>query len=255
MTALLLFLLLAPPLHAATQAAWYRVYWGPMHIGNLVAEVQEDATSYRIKVDMVALGLARSISKYKSLTTVEGIREGKDYIPQRFETWSRTRKSGEKRITLFWDRQRRIISDSYSPPDPVWKRKKVPDGQRNGAYDTLTMIPLVWQKLREWKAGTAPVSYSTPMYDGRRLADLRLRYVGAKDDLLGFRFRRDPIAGFTDKEIKKMQNQEPDITIWVEDNAGMLPVKASGAALIGSATAELAARCPDFATCKAKSVE
>lgn len=241
-------------------AAWYKGYWGGIYMADLFVEVHEqEGGRYTIEGIIKTRGLVRMISDYYNFLSAKGWWNGADFTQDTFDTRFNRRKGGERRIIVHYNEDGMVKDEYYNPPEKRWKRPAVPDEQRSHTPDPLTLGLEIRRELHAMmqEEPELPVKFSRKMYDGRRYSDVKFEVVGhdvlrqEKTDYptVRLRLRRYPIAGYTDNELERMDEEEPDIDIWISENTDFIPLRVEGKAPLGFAYAKLKAECKTLRAC------
>lgn len=224
--ALWLFLLLLPvSVPAKEQPQTFRGHfdfsWGGIPVGKIVLSYKEEGETYRIDSYARTTGLVRLFEKHKSTVYAEGRLRDAGYRPLHFR--SEYRDEGEnKRIDLAYDDSGAVIAEEILPPKRE-SRPDVPPGLKQDTFDILSALLAMRGQLRNALENNE-TSLTTPIFDGKRRFDLIATIVdtqasfysgGVKQPAIALLLRRDPIAGFKDKELKKMAERDAPVTFYV----------------------------------------
>ncbi|MDB2415273.1 DUF3108 domain-containing protein [Rickettsiales bacterium] len=232
-------------------APWYKVYWGGFHIANLWTEI----TDGQIKAVIESYGLVKTLSKYESSTKSSYIKKDNRFLPAHFQTIFKQRH-GSRSIDIKYNDSGNIKDEAVIPPDNRLKRPAVEDAKKKNAVDPLTAILVARQKIKNGlKNGND--KFSINMYDGRRLSELDFTIYGKQQktiknrqyDVIKIDFKRLPIEGYTDNELKRFKSEEPVFTLYLEDNDLMLPIKAEADAPLGTAVLLMEKDCLTLSQC------
>lgn len=241
----------------ANFALWYSGDFMNAPVGDLLIEFKETDTTYRIEAQIRAAGFIKLLTKFKSISVTEGIKRDGLYIPQKFTTWWRVRKK-EKRVTVHYDENGRVIKEEYEPEKERHKRPRVSEDLKHYRYDPLTFALLARHRMK-----TALEKHekraSGRVYDGRKLSELyfdlkgdkKIKHNAQNKPTIKISANRKPIAGFKQKELDAFKNEDPIVDIFV-DTAHMLPLTAIGVSSWGTATIQLEKVCADMAECYRK---
>lgn len=257
---------------ASTQyALWYKVYWSGLHVGDLVTEITTENDTTTMHTITRARGLAWAFSEFYSDSTSVATNRSGSYIPARFDTNFHLRKRGLRNILLEYDAEGKNLSRSYEPKENRDKREDVPQAERDHTLDPQTLAlqlqKLANQFMLDCKESTTPqcVSETTlPLYDGRRRSNVKVSIPGVRSETINRKkyrlvhmvVRREPVSGYTDNELERIGNEEPDIHIYIPVGRDpFVPIKISAEAMLGSASALLEATCSTLAECKARMEE
>ncbi len=233
------------------KAAWYKVYWTGVHIADLVVEVKDGSMDTVIE----SYGIVKKISKYASRTSSKFSFENGKYIPKSFYTQFQQRNGGKK-INIVYNSSGIIEAESVTPPDKRGKRPAVKNEMKVDTVDPLTAVMVAHAKIKESLKQNIK-NFSFNMYDGRRLAQLDFtiggrmhRNINGKSyNVVMVTFVRKPIAGFTNKELSRMKEEEPVFTIYLNDDKYLMPIKADAEAPLGKAILIMEKECKSIETC------
>jgi hypothetical protein len=245
-------MLLAAPARAAVPdftplnlTAHYTVAWNGIPIGRINMTASEDALGYRMVVDTKTHGLAALFNDVRSVTQAEGHKEGASYIPRRYDI----RPQGNDDIrhtTVTYDAQGQIATRERAPAeDPSW-RPVVPLVDADAATDPITASFAARGKLHDAMAqNNREMTLKT--YDGARLAEMhftvvspaRVEVMGEYVDAINTIVARQPIAGYTPKEIKKYKKGDPTIHLYFSADAKFIPLRATVDTVCGELSATL----------------
>ena len=230
----------------------YRVYWSGLHIADLAASVKGN------KVDTIieSYGIVRKVSKYRSKTQSKFDFADGRFVPLSFYA-EFTQRNGGRSIDIKYDESGNIIHEKVTPPDKRYKRPAVEDEMKINTVDPLTAFLAARLKLIEnMQAGKQNFSFN--MYDGRRLSRLDFKIKGryerdfedhGKQKIIEVAFRRNPVAGYTDNELERIDGEEPDFTVFLTDDDKLLPIKVDAKAKLGTAVLLYDKDCDDIEVC------
>lgn len=232
-------------------ARWYKIYWKAIHIADFRMGI--DGESLVSNID--SQGLAQKISKYKNYTSGSFHKIGDAYLPVHFDSSLRQRQ-GTIKVRLDFDKNGNITEESVIPPDKRYKRPAVANASKVGVVDPLTAIMVAKSKI-ETSLSEGEKEFSFNIYDGRRLFRLDFNIYGIETikaleknwDVVKIGFRRFPLEGFTNNELKRMKGEDPDFIVYLEKDS-LIPVKADAAAPLGRAMFVLVKECDTVAECQ-----
>ncbi len=235
----------AEPLAPLSMEARYEVAWGGIPIGRIRLTATEAAGNYHMVVDTKTSGIAKLFSDEKRTAEVEGHGgAGQPYVPSSYK--SLPQKEGDGRTVIRYDTTGHIDSIDRTPQDdPKW-RPLVPREQANTATDPITAGYTLRQKMHDSLPNAHEFTMRT--YDGARLAEMKFTLVNADETLeimdkkisvVNMRVSRQPIIGYTPKELKKFAKGDPEIHLYFSNNARFLPVRATIESGFGQITATL----------------
>lgn len=249
------FLVVFPHLTMAAETAlsepWnftakYTVAWSGITIGRIYITATEDATSYRMSVDTKTHGVGSLFGKERRWAEVTGKKSGTQFLPSRFESRPQSNDKGD-RTELTYDDQGKLITRLRLPDDdPKW-RPPVPREQANTATDPITAGFIVRDNIARAMA-SGEHSLHTFTYDGARLANMHVTLITPTSTLsimdktveaVDITINRQPIIGYTPKELKKFKDGDPDIHLYFTADAKRIPVRITVDAPVGQLTATL----------------
>lgn len=234
-----------------TLVRWYKIYWSGIHVADLIASLSQGNFTTQIET----YGLAKTISKYASLTSLEYNKNNNIYAPIAYHSKFNQRHGGRS-VEISYLENGKIAYQSVTPPDAEWKRPKVPEALRKHAVDPLAAFLLAQQKIKEALEQNNQ-RFTIDVYDGRSLYGLDFTVYGRikkkiKDreySLIQVEFKRRSIAGFTANELKKIPTEEPTFTVYLSDDELLLPLKADAEAPLGTAVLFLEKECRSLNEC------
>ncbi len=226
MRLLFILLLLLPVPGLASETLDYtdtlHFTWARIPLGALTLTMHQQDADYKMVTEAKTEGVARLFNRHKSTTTVSGIQQAENYLPATYR--SDYVDNGEKRlIAIRYDKNGLPTEETIIPPREEI-RPLVPEEMKRGSVDILTGFFLMRQKLRQALADKATV-FSVTIYDGKRLfrvdASLAAPLVtvsfnGVKRPAIKLQLHREPLAGYKEKELKKLEYRNPLVTLYVE---------------------------------------
>lgn len=231
----------------------YKVYYAGLHIADFITQ----ATNNRVEAIIESKGIAKLFSNYSSKTfvTYKYNKAKNDYIPFEFFTESKL-KNRERKINITYNDIGNIVTENVTPPDNRTKRPAVENNLKIGALDPLMVAIFARDKIHE-AINKQENEFTLKVYDGRRLANLyftingkeTVKFNNENKPAINVTLKREPVAGFTNNELKRMENEEPTITIYLSDDEMLLPLKANAKAPLGSAVLKLEKECKTLQNC------
>lgn len=227
--------------------AKYNVSWNGITLGRIRVHATENATSYKISVDTKTKGMGVMFSSEKRIAIAEGKRSNNgSYSTTKYESSPMDGAEG-RRTTLLYDEHGKLGSITRMPAeDPNW-RPEVSKKESDQAVDSATAGLVLRRELyAELAKGKTDVSAKT--YDGARLATMRIQalkqearvqimgnYVPAINTIV----TRQPINGYTPKEIKKFNAGDPEIHLYFSSDEKFIPLLATVDTSFGKLSATL----------------
>jgi len=211
--------------------------------GKIDIVFKQDATSYSATSDITTVGIAKVFVQHESHTTSKGT--GADYQYPDVDYDSRYSTKGKKRVATFTRRNGVMTAEFVEPPDNPAVRPPVSAALKTRAYDPVALaIGMRGELARVIRSGEK--NFTIDYYDGRRLTRGNFTYTGEKLlKMNGTKYpvytvlaSRSPVAGFTEKELKRMQQKEPPLTIYLAKDT-LLPLRLELPLMFGKAAATL----------------
>lgn len=238
---LVIFLMLAlatPAMAAPTlpENLYYHISWNGLSLGRIRVSATETKESYHMVVDTKSRGVASMFAPFKTVAQVRGIKRGTQYIPSYYETRSEKSDEGNGRSGhIRYDATGKITERVLShPDDPAW-RPVVPIDKASAATDPITcfiaMRPLLIQNKAQGVRETILRSY-----DNKRLANLRATILDNNPykDTIATRITREPLDGYTPKEVKKYRKGDPTLTVWFSEDRHVMPTRLELELMLGT---------------------
>lgn len=239
----------AQPLSPLRLSGRYDLAWSGITLGRVRVQVMEDDTSYRFQIDTKTKGIGAIMSDEKSLITTEGRKNAAgDYLPSRYE-FRPQKKGDDDLITLTYDDDGKLIQRvRVKDDDPRW-RPPVPLDEASTAHDPLTVV-FILRHLLHGAVAANQHEVSTRAYDGMRLFTMRvirdgsgsIKIMDQKREVMLVDVKREPINGYTPKELKKYEKGDPAIRFYFTDDAELLPIAATAAIGFGTLSLTLVER-------------
>lgn len=237
-----------PKLEPLRYEARYDVHLAALPIGRIRMTVKEDQFGYSLKLDTKSRGIVSLFSPLRSVATVEGsYGTNRSYLPRRYV--SEAEKDGDEKgrvATLVYDERGTITTRTRSnPDDPRW-RPVVPMAELTDAVDPMSAFFVLRQRMRDaMERNEREVSVLT--YDTARLARMKLKVVsrarievrGKYVDAINTVLTREPLNGYTPKELKKFQEGDPVVHVYFSADGRLMPLTISARLFYGEIKASL----------------
>lgn len=236
-----------PELSPLNYETKYEVTMGGLTIGRLRITALEDAFGYRMVVDTKTKGIVDFFAPLESVAIVKGAVVEGNYVPTLYT--SKVLKDGNdknRKVEIVYDVDGNIAKRSRVPgDDPKW-RPVVSLKEINGAPDPMTGSFMLRSKLREAMARNERET-SIITYDGARLVRMKAKvvsrarikiqdkYVNAINTII----TREPINGYTPKELKKFKAGDPVIHVFFSADERLMPLQATISLFYGDINATL----------------
>lgn len=223
-------------------------------IGRMGIESEQSPAHYAMTADVTTVGVARLFTEHESHTVVSGSGAGFAYPNVAYESRYRT-KDKKKSVVMGW-KEGAFGSETLVPPDNRATRPEVPAEMKKDAADPLSFNLILRKKTWEALQSGNP-AFSLNVYDGRRLMRVDaavagkqvIRLDGRKAAAVRVALRRKPLAGYTAKELKRFDPNEPTLWIYYSDDARFIPIHLEVGFLFGKLTATLAKECRTGESC------
>lgn len=237
----------------------YNIFWMGMHIGDLVAQVEELPKGlFRMESSMYAKGMIKKLTRFQGTSNSISVWQPDALvIPNDFTMEINYRKRG-RMTRLHYDPEGNVIKESVVPPDNREKRPAVRKDRKKGAIDPHTMVLRAHQLIREGLKPGGKKEFALITYDGRKLSEMKFAIIGKtiwpaydkEKQVYHIQMTRKALEGFTESELERIKSEDPVIDLYLEDNADMLPVGAVASAPIGSAFAVIGKECYSVKRCE-----
>lgn len=227
--------LLPCSLHAAepklplTFKGYYIFTFSTIPFGRLEVSFNQTATQYDATADVGITGIAKLFVRHESHTTSKG--SGRDFNYSNMEYESNYFTNKKKKYAHFIKKDGVITRDEVRPPDNRAIRPAVPLEMKSVAYDPLSLGLALRVKLAELLEKQAE-QFTLDFYDGRRLTrayvnyegESTIRLYGEKIPVYMISAKRDPLAGFTKKDLERAAEPEPPLTIYFTQDT-LIPIR------------------------------
>jgi hypothetical protein len=198
----------------------YGVYWNGIRIGKIEVEAHEQGDNYSLQTDITSSGIARVFAKSHYVALAKG-KIGEDYTPTYYYSENRLKKE-KSYAKLEFNEQGELTYKEVVPADDPAYRPDVANNLMHGAADPISTFYLMRKKVyAAYQEGKREVSLN--FFDGKRLSKLDFTIQKPKSIYYGNQFvdtipvhvKRSPLAGYTEKEIRKHKEGEPGITFFM----------------------------------------
>lgn len=231
---LLAFLFISAPAVAQTPPALdfkgrYDFTLAAVPFGAIDVSMSQGPGYYRAVSDITTVGIAKVFVQHKSHTESRGT--GADFKYPEVTYESKYETKGKPKSARFVKRGGVIVEDYVQPADHRTARTPVSVEAKSKAWDPVALaLGMRIELARIIKGGGK--DFSLDYYDGRRLTRGNFSYVGEQTvKIKGVKYpvyvvtgSREPIAGFTDKELKRMAQKEPTLTVYFTKDT-LVPLK------------------------------
>ncbi len=198
--------------------------------GKINLQLTQDKVRYSAVSDVKTVGIARMFVEHDSHTTSEGW--GRDFLYDAVDYKSNYSTRGKPKTAQFSKKDGVMFADKVTPPDDRKNRPAVALTDKSKAFDPLALAAGIRVALARVLQNDSK-KFSLDYYDGRRLTRATFSYEGEKNiRIKGVKYpayavnaTRTPLAGFTDKELKRMQEPEPTLTIYFSRDERLVPLR------------------------------
>lgn len=197
--------------------------------GQLDIVLSQGPGHYRATSDIATTGVAKVFVQHQSHTVSRGTGANYRYTEVEYETNYETK--GKKRSARFVKRNGEMVEDDVEPADSRATRPAVPLADKSAAWDPVSLALGMRIELARVIAQKGK-DFSLTYYDGRRLTRGNFSYIGEKViKIKGIKYpvytvigSRQPVAGFTQKELKRMEGGEPQLTVYFSKDK-LIPIR------------------------------
>ena len=234
------------PLKPLMMEAKYTVAWNGITIGRINLTAHEDAKTYALTVDTKTHGIATIFATERRIAEANGVVQNGQYIPQHYASLPQGKDEGRHTI-LDYDAHGQIVNRTRIPDDDAQWRAPVPPPQLVGVADSVTAGLTLRRKLYDALAHNQNEA-SVQTYDGARLAEMhftalkepaRVQALGDYQKAVMTIVLRQPMAGYTSKEIKAFTKGDPSVHLYLSDDAKFIPLRATVSTMLGELSANL----------------
>ncbi len=207
----------------------YDFTWSGIPVGKIVITVNETDNSYRINSYARTKGIIRLFSRHKSKVFVEGARANGNYLPLYFHSKYMDGDKQQRSIEIRYNKSGDVITENISPPKRA-SRPEVPAELKKNSVDILTSILALRQKLSaiftncSKSKSAQKCKFYIPIFDGKRRFDLWAEIIepnsnfisaGTSQPAIKLQLWRVPIAGFRDKELKRIRQKDVPVYLFI----------------------------------------
>jgi hypothetical protein len=200
--------------------------WAGISLGELTLTMQQEGKHYKMQTEGKTGGIVRLFSRHSSVTKVEGnFSEPDVYHPLSYR--SDYIDNGDKRlIAIEYDEKGLPLKETIVPPREE-SRPLVLEEEKKGSVDILTGFFQMRDRL-QWALQKQKKDFSVTVYDGKRLfrvdaiiekpaAIVTLHDYDDKElPAIKLVLKRHPLAGYKEKELRKMKERNPVISLYIE---------------------------------------
>lgn len=235
------------PLHLRAR---YRVSWAGVTIGRIYLNADEQLPkagkpgSYSITIDTKTHGVATMFSSEKRIIEATGeIAQDGRLIPATYVSRPQD-NDGSRVIRIRYERGLIAQQESLPPEDPSW-RPPVPLPELSQIVDPATAGLIVRRMLATALSGNEN-QLAIRTYDGARLTDMRLAILrdearvevnGTYQPAVQTVITRQPVAGYTPKELKKINGGDPPVRFYFSADPLHIPLMVTADSGFGLITA------------------
>lgn len=234
-----LFLLFVAPVYAAESAEQlvplneklsYEASFLGLGIGKAGIEINQKPEAATVICDIATSGIVGLFVKHSSHTELTA--SGADFVYPQKNYASDYQTRGKKRSVKLVYSDGKITQEIIAPPESSDKRPKVPDIDKNAAYDLMSFLLQIRKELFVAKA-TGKTHFSIDAYDGRRLTNADFNITGTKTiKISGKKYvttvvvaRRTFKAGYSKSEMESYDPNEPSMTLYFSTDEKLIPLR------------------------------
>ena len=224
----------------------YELFWSGFKVGEMNLKLKEEGNKYDYLSHIESKNLLKYFTEYWSVNRTQGKIIGSLLIPEIYESrWSRKKDRQEIEVSYKKDGS---IREVIKTPEDRKKHPEVSEKLKKNALDPITASIASRNKIRKIIESGAnfPAKFTIPVFDAKRRFDVEhvingyknINVSGKDRNLLHVQFQRTPIAGFRANELKRMDEHDPVVDVYLDKN--FIPVWGYGKAGMGTATIRLA---------------
>lgn len=242
-------------------ARLYGVYWQNIHVGNIIGEIRTKEGKSEFRVSLHALNIFKTLTRYQNNSfTIINTKTPHSFVPESFELHTVLRKKA-KHTRIDYTTLGEVSKEQVSHPANPLKVKPITPEKKQGSVDPLTAALIAREYVRNYLTQKEGVNnqFAITIYDGKYLFDIQfmikeqtsITFHGRDVPVVHISFLRNPLAGFSTKELQRMKKYDPVIDLYLTNDEFLLPLQAEGTAPLGKATAILQKECASFEECAA----
>ena len=226
----------------------YEASWSGIKAGTAEVIINETDNRYNDRVRADAVGMVKSLTNYWTTATAEGVIANGIYQPGVYDVIWQPKKAPQQEMILNYPNGR--IAVTANPPEIRKKHPDVSDNDKRGLPDPISAAMMARQRIKQIvQSGQAlPQSFTIRIFDSHRITDLNLTVSGYEDikidgkpqKLLKILYKRQPVAGYSDKELKTLKSMDLTVSIYTDND--FIPVYATGQAVIGEVSIKLVSK-------------
>lgn len=222
------------------RGTWHMSFSG-VPFAKLWVAVDEKPETYDFTAAFKSSGVVRLFKKMKSLTKSHGVRTENGWQPLVLDYEN---KDEGKKTKLTYDASGQLVARDVAPEDDPNYRPTVSFEEASQAQSVGSILFAFRDtfKAMDKQPGT---SFTLPLYDGKRLADITVQYVGKLNVPIDGKpiptyqlaLSRKLVNGYTLKEIKRYQEGDPPVHLFVRQS-DYFPVAMDVTLALGTIRAE-----------------
>jgi hypothetical protein len=221
----------------------YQIDWIGVHVGDMVLEYSQKDQNCSLEIWMFSRNIAWLISKFRGVVKMDAPCEN-------------ATSKGSYRMDYFSRKKNRIIAINYTPegeakatvnpPEPEFKRPPVPTELLMHTENPLSVVQAMRQAL--WQKPDEK-NHQFQVFDGRKRLELTMtRTATTPENLQEWRINDKPIAGYGDRDMENFNKRKSSLFIYI-DGKKLMPTRAEGRSILGTAKAKLLQSCKTVAEC------
>lgn len=213
------------------EAVNYTLQWSGIPLGKAYMTWEETANTYKGRITIQTSGVASIFNIQKRTLETNGrIERHEDtatYYPEFYRNLVKYKKK-QRDMKIWFDAQGVESKYEVTPPDNRATRPEVSDIQRDKAFDILTAIMFARTNIAK---GEQNIQFQ--VFDSRRLTGIQLKKL-PNTKVTSYLGSHTPDAGYTMKELKEYEDEEPDVTLEFKNNASIFPSRAFAKPMLGT---------------------
>jgi hypothetical protein len=236
-----------------TVSAQYHFSFAGVVFGKAAVEVAQGANRFAMTTDIMTTGLVNTFTRHSSHTTLTGT-GALDAATSRYEADYQTKK--KQKYVRIARKGGKVVEEEVRPPENRDKRPAVSQHMKDQAYDPLSIVLALRQRLQAALARQQP-RFDLLLFDGRRLSRLHFVVIGqavtsvggVKTPVWQVDVSRTVLEGYTASELADAKGKEPPLHIYFTQDERLLPVVFEAKLLLGTVRAALVKECATAAEC------
>lgn len=208
----------------------YEASFSGIKFGKIDIEIKQQPDKANIICDISSTGIVNLFVKHSSHTTLSASGSDFSYPNRVYESNYKTRNK-KRRVKLVY-KDNKITEEIIEPKESENKRPKVPEDDKNSAYDLMSFLLQIRKEIANSRI-KGNNSFTINIFDGRRLTQTdftitgnkTIKISGKKYITIAVSSKRKPISGFSKGEMEDYKPNEPSMTSYFSNDGELIPLR------------------------------